>query len=257
MWEVSPNQRIWTAVSRVRRTPSFTDRNVRTNFTVIQGADLPIVFGFRADPAYRSEGFVQVEAGYRILLGPTASLDVAAFGGSYEGLAAVQPIAPTLELTPAPAHIFAGSTLLNLLDVRTRGAEVNAHWAPVQPWQLEASYSFLDLSSHADPAKLIAPIAANDGNAPRHQWQLRSAIAVRPGLQANASVSRVARLRVLEVPAYTRVDAGFEYRLNKYLTAAVAGQNLLSDQHREFASPTVFLASSMPRRARIDLRWQF
>jgi outer membrane receptor protein involved in Fe transport len=62
---------------------------------------------------------------------------------------------------------------------------------------------------------------------------------------------------VLDVPAYTRVDAGFEYRLNSHLTGAVAAQNLLNGKHREFASPNVFLASSMPRRARIDLRWQF
>ena len=50
---------------------------------------------------------------------------------------------------------------------------------------------------------------------------------VRPGVQASASVSRVVRLRVLGVPAYTRVDAGIEYRLSRSLTAAIAVQNLL------------------------------
>jgi hypothetical protein len=45
--------------------------------------------------------------------------------------------------------------------------------------------------------------------------------------------------------------------VNSRLTAAVAGQNLLSGEHREFSSPSVFLASSMPRGVRIDLRWQF
>ncbi|HEX9365518.1 MAG TPA: TonB-dependent receptor, partial [Vicinamibacterales bacterium] len=91
----------------------------------------------------------------------------------------------------------------------------------------------------------------------RHQWQLRSTIAVRPGLQATASVFRVEALHVLNIPAYTRMDAGIDYRLNTHLTAAVAAQNLLNGQHQEFAGSAVFLASSMPRRARIDLRWQF
>ncbi len=257
MWVVSPNQRAWTAVSRTRRTPSFTDRDVRANFAVFPGPGLPIVYGFKANPAYRSEKFTQAEMGYRILFGSTASLDVTAFGGSYEGLAVTQPLAPTVDLTPPPPHVFAGSTYLNLLNVRTSGAELNAHWTPAPPWQVEASYSLLDLSPHVDPAKLIAPAPENDGNAPRHQWQLRGTTAIRPGVQASASVSRIARLRVLDVPAYTRVDAALEYRLNTRLTAAVAAQNLLSGQHREFSSPRVFLASSLPRAVRIDLRWQF
>jgi iron complex outermembrane recepter protein len=257
MWEVSPGQRAWTAVSRTRRTPSFTDRDVRASFGVLPGPGLPIVYGFKANPAYRSEKFTQAEAGYRILLGSIASLDVTAFSGSYEGLAVTQPLAPTVELTPAPAHVFAGNTYLNLLNVRTSGAELNVHWTPVRSWQVEGSYSLLDLSSHVDPSKLIAPAAENDGNAPRHQWQIRGTTAIRPGVQASASVSRIARLGVLDVPAYTRVDAALEYRLNSRLIAAVAAQNLLSGQHREFSSPRVFLSSSMPRGARIDLRWEF
>jgi iron complex outermembrane receptor protein len=215
------------------------------------------VFGFQSNPAYQSETFTQTEAGYRIVLGAQASLDVTAFSGSYEGLGVTQPVAPAVELTPAPAHVFAGSTFMNLRNVRTSGVELNAHWAPVPLWQVEASYSLLDLTSHVDAAKLVAPAADHDGNAPSHQWQVRSTVAVRPGVQATASVSRVARLRVLQVPAYTRLDAGLEYRLNARLTAAVAAQNLLSGQHREFASSSVFLSSSMPRRARMDLRWQF
>jgi len=257
MWEGSPSQRVWTAVSRARRTPSLSDRDVRINLGVLPGPGLPIVYGFKSNPAYRSEEFVQAEAGYRILLGSTASLDVTAFSGSYEGIGVTQPLAPTIEVTPPPTHVFAGNTTLNLLTVRTSGAEFNAHWTPVRSWQLETSYSFLDLSSHVDPAKLIAPAPENDGNAPRHQWQVRSTVAVRPGMQATASVFRVGRLRVLDVPAYTRVDAGFDYRLNSHLTGSVAAQNLLNGEHREFASPNVFLASSMPRRVRIDLRWQF
>ena len=76
-------------------------------------------------------------------------------------------------------------------------------------------------------------------------------------MQASASVFRVAKLRVLDIPAYTRVDAALEFRLSSRLTAAVAAQNVLSGLHQEFGNSRVFLSSSMPRRARIDLRWQF
>jgi hypothetical protein len=62
---------------------------------------------------------------------------------------------------------------------------------------------------------------------------------------------------VLAVPAYTRVDAGLEYRLAKGLISAITAQNLLAGEHSEFASTSVFLVSRMPRRLRIELKWQF
>jgi iron complex outermembrane receptor protein len=256
MWQVSPTQRAWTAVSRARRTPAFIDRSVRVNFGVLQGPGLPLVVGYKSNPDYRSEKSTQVEVGYRIVFGSTVSADVTAFTGSYD-VGVTQPLEPTLELTPAPAHIFAGQTTLNLMNVRTRGAEFNVHWTPLPTLQLESSYSLLDLSSHVDAAKVIGPVADVDGNAPKHQWQLRGTTAIRPNLHASALLSHIARLRVLDVAAYTRLDAGLEYSVNSRLTAAVAGQNLLSAAHREFASPSVFLASTMPRGVRIDLRWQF
>ncbi|HUF05842.1 MAG TPA: TonB-dependent receptor, partial [Candidatus Binatia bacterium] len=72
-----------------------------------------------------------------------------------------------------------------------------------------------------------------------------------------ASLSRVGRLRQLAVPAYTRLDARAEWRLNSRLSAAAVGQNLLSGHHPEFSSAVLFLTSSVPRSARLDLRWEF
>ena len=256
MWELSPGQRVWTAVSRARRTPSVRDHDLRINLGVLPGPGLPIVYGYVGNPAFRPEAFVQTEAGYRIQLGRSAAFDVTAFSGSYKGLGIIRSVAPVIELTPAPAHVFAAVTPANVLDIRSSGVELSANWTPTRDWQTEASYSFLGLSQ-ATPALLDANGKVSDGNAPAHQWQFRSTVVLRPGVQAHGSVARIGRLRVLDVPAYTRVDAGLEFRLNARLTAAVVGQNLLSSHHAEFSTSSAFLGSSMPRRGRIELRWQY
>jgi iron complex outermembrane receptor protein len=255
MWDASSTQRVWAAVSRARRTPSATDRFVRILFGTMPGPGLPIVIGFQGNPAYRSEDFLQAEAGYRVRLGSAAALDVTAFSGSYDGLSTNEPLEPVVNLTSNPAHIFASATFGNLRHVRTSGLEVSGHWTPVRAWQLDASYSFLDMATRLDPASLALD-PNTDGNAPAHQWQLRSAVSLGP-VTLNTSVFRVGQLLQLAVPAYTRVDAGAEFRLNSRLTVTATGQNLTNRQHQEFASDRVFLTTRMPRAAKIDLRWNF
>jgi iron complex outermembrane receptor protein len=257
MWQASAGQRLWTAVSSTRRTPTITDRDFRANFSVIPGPALPILVGVSGSPEYDAEEFVQAEAGYRILIGSSATLDAVAFSGSYDGLRTFEPIAPAVEPTPAPVHVLAGVELANLLNARMSGVELSARWTPVPPWQLEASYSLLHLTADLDPASLDSTSVDTDGNAPRHQWHVRSTISLRPGLQVGASISRVGGLRKPDVLAYTRLDARAELRLTSRLTAAAVAQNLLTGHHQEFASDFLFLTSSVPRSARLDLRWEF
>jgi len=255
IWEASPRQRLWSAVSRAHRTPAITDRDFRVNLAVVPGPGLPVVVAYSGNADYRNERLLQTEVGYRVRVG-SASVDVTAFSGFYDGLPTAEPVEPAIEVTPAPAHILVETSVANLLDARASGVELNAHWMPLPRWQIEASYAFLHLTSALDPASLDVA-ALTDGNAPKHQWGLRTTFTVRPGVQASGSVSRVSRLRQLSVPAYTRLDARLEWRLSSRLTAAAVGQNLLTGSHQEFASPVLFLTSGVPRSARLDLRWEF
>ena len=76
-------------------------------------------------------------------------------------------------------------------------------------------------------------------------------------MELSTSLWRVGRLRQLDVPAYTRVDAKAEFRVNSRMSASVAGQNLSNGRHEEFASQAIFLTSRIPRSVRLDLRWEF
>jgi iron complex outermembrane receptor protein len=257
MWEVSPDQRLWVAASRARRTPSISDRDFRFNLAVQPGPPLPVVVAVIGDPAYRSERLVQLEAGHRIQLGATAAFDATVFSGSYDGLPTSEPVEPRLELTPGPPHVLAGITLANLLNARMNGVEFTARWNPLKPWKIETSYSYLHLTTKVDPASQDPAASTTDSNAPKHQWEAKTVYALRPGVEVGASIWRVGKLERLQVPAYTRLDARAEFRLNGRMTAAVVAQNLLHAHHQEFGSESAFLTSRIPRSARLDLRWEF
>jgi outer membrane receptor protein involved in Fe transport len=155
-------------------------------------------------------------------------------------------------------HLLAGVSLSNLLSARASGFEVNGQWQPVPRWQLDASYTRLRLTAEADPVSRDATAADTDGDVPGQQWQLRSTFSVRSGVQLGAWLSHAGRLRVANVPAYTRLDARAEFRLNSRLTTAVVAQNLLNGHHGEFLGtpPAPSLPSpGVPRSLRVELRW--
>jgi iron complex outermembrane receptor protein len=257
IWEASAGQRVWAAASRARRTPSVADRSVQLNLGVMPGQGLNILLATKGNANFRSERLMQLEGGHRIRLGTTTAIETTVFSGSYDDMQTSEPLQPSVELTPAPAHVLAGVVLQNLNTARVSGIELNTRWNPLPSWELETSYSRLFLKATPDPASLDALASLVDGSAPKHQWQARTAVSLRRGVEVGASIWRVGKLANLAVPAYTRVDARAEFRLNSRLTAAAIGQNLSNRQHFEFASPAIFLTSRVPRSARLDLRWEF
>jgi iron complex outermembrane receptor protein len=257
IWEASPGQRLWAAASRTRRTPSNADRTVQLNLGMQPGEGLPVLLATKGNRNFRSERLTQLEMGHRIRLGSDATFETTVFSGSYDDLSSSEPFQPTVEPTPAPAHVIAGVMLDNLLSARASGVELNARWNPLLWWEIETSYSRLHLTADPDSASLDAQAATTDWDSPKHQWQSRTAIALRPGIEVGASIWRVGRLHKLAVPAYTRVDANAEFRLNSRLRTIVVGQNLTNGNHVEFASQAIFLTSRLPRSVRFDLRWEF
>jgi iron complex outermembrane receptor protein len=257
IWEATPNQRVWAAASRARRTPSVADRGLQFNLAVMPGEGLPILLTTKGSQRFRPERLMQLEGGHRLRIGSTASVETTVFTGSYTDLSTSEPLQPRVELTPAPAHVLAGVVFENMLNARVSGIELDARWNPFARWELETSYSRLHLTADPDAGSLDALAATTDGSAPKHQWQARTAFTLRPGVQVRASIWRVGQLEQLAVAAYTRVDANAEFRLNRRMTAAVVGQNLANGNHVEFASQAIYVTSRVPRSARLDLRWEF
>jgi iron complex outermembrane receptor protein len=257
LWGVQKT-RVWAAVSQARRTPSSNDRQLRVNLVSFPGpSGLPVLLRVVGNPDYRTENLLSTEAGYRVQLG-AAAVDVAVFRGAYRRLLTQEPLAPVFEASPAPPHVVVASRYDNLLDANTAGVEIAGHWTPRALWRLDGSYSAFRVTPHVNPASRDAAAANVDGHTPNHQWQLHSSTWVGSRLQFNGSMYYTGRLRVLQVPDYTRVDAGAEIKLTNQLSTTMLGQNLLQSRHAEFTGAGIGLVPSLVQRSgRVGLRWRF
>ena len=259
MWSIVPKRHsAWAAVSRALRTPSLGDLSGRYNFASFIGqGGLPVVVGAIGNPDYQSEEVVNSEVGYRLELGPVASVDVTAFVARYDQLKTSEPLAPRMEIAPGPPHLFIPVQFGNLLDATTKGLEITARWTPARWWNLQAGYSTFHLTPHVSPESRDVAAASYDGNAPEAQWQARSTFFFARGVELSAMVFHAGELSNLHVPAYTRADGRLEVPLTRRLTLAVVGQNLFDPSHAEYAGVgAIVTPTRIPRSASVNLVWR-
>ncbi len=99
LWNLTPNQSIWTAVSRAVRTPALTEEGLRLNSQVIppgtpaNPTPFPAVVAVFGSHQFNSEDLLAYELGYRVQVTSTLSLDVATFYNNYSNLRTAEPFA--------------------------------------------------------------------------------------------------------------------------------------------------------------------
>ena len=84
------------------------------------------------------------------------------------------------------ADLFIPAQFGNLLEATTTGVEVVGRWAVASWWRLEGGYSTFRLTPHLSAQSRDVAAASFDGNAPRAQWQARSAFSIGSRVQADA-----------------------------------------------------------------------
>src|SRR6266699_2702155 len=103
LWNLTPNQSIWTAVSRAVRTPALTEEGLRLNSQVIppgtpaNPTPLPAVVAVFGSQQFNSEDLLAYELGYRVQATSSVSLDIATFYNNYSNLRSAEPGAPFVE----------------------------------------------------------------------------------------------------------------------------------------------------------------
>ena len=256
LWNLTPNQSIWSAVSRAVRTPALTEEGLRLNSAVIPpGAPsnptpfpaVIAVFGsHRFNSQFNSEDLLAYELGYRVQATSSLSLDIATFYNNYSNLRTAEPGAPFVEGSPAPTDIVIPFVAGNKMSGGTYGVELFADWKVVPKWRLAGSYSYLQMDIHKN-ANSLDPIPSDNpnGSSPRHQWYLRSSIDLPKHFDQDTTLRFVDHLPGLNVPSYYSLDAHLGWRPVTRLELSIGGQNLLNNWHFEFmpdfvnTSPTV------------------
>ena len=253
MWKAGPSHRFWAATSRAIRTPAMLDRGLQLTFPPIPtDSGLPLVVSLTGSPDTEAENLVDAEAGYRLEIGTTVSIDLTGYVGRYTHLRTLEPEAPIVEFVPSP-RILAASHGSNQLEATTRGFEIAGRWTPVAAWRLDASYT--DVHVTPNPATPSQDPSA-DGSAPRAQWQVRSVYSPDTHATLNVAIFHVGRLEQYQVDAYTRADVSAEWRFTNRLSVMAIGQNLFDKAHPEFPGAFV-LGTQVPRSASLRLRCTF
>jgi iron complex outermembrane receptor protein len=251
LWNLTPNQSIWTAVSRAVRTPALTEEGLRLNSQVIppgtlaNPSPLPAVIAVIGSHQFNSEDLLAYELGYRMQATSNLSLDIATFYNNYSNLRTAEPGAPFVEGSPAPTHIVIPFVAGNKMSGGTYGVELFADWKVVPKWRLVGSYSYLQMDIHKNKDSQDPTPDNPNGSSPRHQWYLRSSIDLPKHFEQDTTLRFVDHLPSLNLPNYYSLDAHLGWRPVTRLELSIGGQNLLNNWHLEFmpdfvnTSPTV------------------
>ena len=256
MWAPHPDHRLWMAASRALRTPSLTDLTLRVNAVVLPGQGVPVVVGVLGAGDYQPETFDDLEAGYKVNLNQRATAFATVFRGRYRNLPTAEPLAPVFETQRGPPHVFLATRKANLLDARTSGFEAAVRVNLRASWTVSGSYSGFRITPALDASSADAAAGSFDANAPSHQWQLHSGLALGRRTDLDASLFHASALRSLAVPSYTRADLRVEVRLNAQVSVIGVGRNLTTRSHAEFR-PGAIAATRVPRSGELQLMWRF
>jgi iron complex outermembrane recepter protein len=264
LWILSPNQSVWTAVSRAVRTPALTEEGLRLNSQVIppgtpvNPAPLPAVVAVFGSRQFNSEDLLAYELGYRVLVTSNLSLDIATFYNNYSNLRTAEPGTPFVEGSPAPTDIVLPFVAGNKMSGGTYGLELFADWKVIPKWRLTGSYSYLQMDIQKNKDSMDPTPDNPNGSSPRHQWYLRSSLDLPRHFDQDTTLRFVDHLPSLGLPSYYSLDAHLGWRPVTHLEFSIVGENLLDNRHLEFLPDFVNTSPTVVKRSFFgSITWKF
>jgi iron complex outermembrane receptor protein len=238
VWTPTDRQTVWASASQAIKEVSREEASLQ-----IEPYTFPLPTGgfgvaqYNGDPDPKAERVRDFEIGYRTQPVKQFSIDVTAFAGFYHNLQTLEPGEPYFTTDPGPPHLVLPSTFENSASAHTYGAEIFANWNATPRWRLSTGYSAIHLNVILDPGSQDTNQPERADNTPENQVQVRSQVNLTPNLEWDSAAYYVGHLRDGgngPVPAYTRVDTRFGWRIGRSIELSLAGQNLLTPRHAEF-----------------------
>jgi iron complex outermembrane receptor protein len=255
-WTPSDQHTIWTAVSRAVRTPSRAEEDVRVNRTA-PTPPFPAgsVISILGDRDGESEKLIAYELGYRALPHPRLSFDVATFYNVYDELRSLEAGAPPND-PPVPVVTY---HVQNALKGTSWGYELAADWQMLDWWSWRGTYTYFNLDLRtSDGGTDQATIQLLEGNAPQHQFTLRSQMNLPNQVEFDVGLRFVDALENPHVPAYTTFDVRLSWKPKPNLELSLIGLNLLEPRHAEFAATQVTTPQrEVQRSVYAKISWRF
>lgn len=232
LWNVTPSNTVWAAVSRAVRTPSRAADAATINNSVTPGAP-PIQARILGNDDVKSEELTAFELGLKSRPLPALTVEIAAFYNVYDNLVTTEQGTAFLETTPAPAHLVVPLRFANNMSGEAHGLEVSADWRARDWLRLRGNYTLFELELHRKPGTGTASNEAAEKRDPGHQFSLTAQIDLGSDVELDATVRAVDRLRERNIDGYTTADIRLAWRPVPDVELSLVGRNLLESQHSE------------------------
>ena len=184
------------------------------------------------------------EAGYRGQIGQGLSYSVTAYRNLYDHLRTQDVVT----LGTSRMIVFS-----NLMEGQAKGIEAWGSYQMSDAWRLSAGMTALHEALVLKPGSKDAGSVATSALDPAYTAQLRSNYAFDSKRELEVAVRRVAALGLVNVPAYTALDARFGWRVAPGMELSVIGTNL-NGSHAEFSVPSI--RTEFGRSVGVKFTWQ-
>lgn len=230
---ITNDQTLWASVSRAVRMPSRIDRHVRLPTPGFAPVVETLLVG-GAD--FDSETVIAYELGYRAQVGSKMSGSVSTFYNVYDHVrsTSLSPPDPNFGL---PFPLF----YANDLEGETYGFELSLTYQASDWWRLHSTYNLLNTDIRVTPGGQDFNNALNETADPENRFSLRSSMNLLRNMELDAALRWVDSFTYGDagtprtVESYTELQVRLAWRFNPKFEISVVGQNLLHDQHAEYA----------------------
>jgi len=245
LWTPTARDTVWAAVSRAARTPARAEQTIQYR----QGAvlvdtgpnqQIPVVATVTGSPNFKSEEVLAYELGYRSEPHPRVSFDIATFYNVYHHL---RTLSTGTFLPPSASQPFGVQPQLTSNDMHAHsvGVEVSTSWKPCDWWRLQATYSYLNITTYLDTTDLSIFNITEKGNAsgdsPLNQFSVRSGFDLGRQVTMDVWLRGVDQLKFIDrssIPGYVTLDARLAWKPQTNLEISLVGQNLFHEHNQEF-----------------------
>lgn len=270
-YEIQPSARVqflpdneralWASVARAVRTPSRIERDANIDIGVAPPSvdvPVPVLVPLLPNPDFNAEEVIAYEVGYRHQWSEDVVLDITAFFNDYASLAtSTIGTVSIINNGVDPVHAIFPVSITNSTKGTVSGVETAIDWQASDVLSFAASWSVLNIELEGPPPNIAIDAEVAENRSPHHQLSFRSQWDVTDSIEFDAIIGHTDQLSGVRVPDYWRLDLRLGWKVVDGLMFDLVGQNLIDDQHAEFATANSGPTVEIPRSIYGRFTWQF
>ena len=244
LWLPTENQRIWFSATRAVRTPSRIEASISFPFSTIPDpvSGLPLTLIATGSDDADSENLIAIELGYRIKPHENLFIDATGFYHFFYDHSSFSIGEPVLIDVPFPS-LEAPIEFDNRSKAEAYGFEIASKIQPYDFWNINTSYSFLDIFVNSNNEGDFFEIF--EGTSPEHQFKLQSFLDLPGNFELDAAFFFTDDLPAIDVDELFRLNLRLGWRPAKNWELSISANNLFSDGKREFGDSFTGIATEL------------